>query len=66
MVVADENVTIGAGKLERVKVKEIMSRKTCLRYHAHSATTACFGVKVATKEGPSLWKWTVPSTWLMS
>jgi len=54
MVVADENVTIGAGKLERVKVKEIMVQKDMLAIPcAFSHHPLVSVVKVATKEGPT-------------
>ena len=54
MVVADENVTIGAGKLERVKVKEITVQKDMLAIPcAFSHHPLVSVVKVATKEGPS-------------
>ena len=54
MVVADENVTIGAGKLERVKVKEIMVQKDMLAIPcAFSHHPLVSVVKVASKEGPT-------------
>lgn len=54
MVIADEDVTIGAGKLERVKVKEIKVQKDMLAIPcAFSHHPIISVVKVATKEGPS-------------
>ncbi|MCX9085213.1 MAG: DUF22 domain-containing protein [Candidatus Methanoperedens sp.] len=54
MVIADEDVTIGAGKLERVKVKEIIVQKDMLAIPcAFSHHPIISVVKVATKEGPS-------------
>jgi len=54
MVIADEDITIGAGKLERVKVKEIKVQKDMLAIPcAFSHHPIISVVKVATKEGPS-------------
>jgi hypothetical protein len=54
MVIADEDITIGAGKLERVKVKEITVQKDMLAIPcAFSHHPIISVVKVATKEGPS-------------
>jgi hypothetical protein len=54
MVVADEDITIGAGKLERVKVKEINVQKDMLAIPcAFSHHPIISVIKVATKEGPS-------------
>jgi hypothetical protein len=54
MVIADEDITIGAGKLERVKVKEIKVQKDMLAIPcAFSHHPIVSVVKVATKEGPS-------------
>jgi hypothetical protein len=54
MVIADEDITIGAGKLERVKVKEIIVQKDMLAIPcAFSHHPIISVVKVATKEGPS-------------
>jgi len=54
MVIADEDITIGAGKLERVKVKEITVQKDMLAIPcAFSHHPIVSVVKVATKEGPS-------------
>jgi hypothetical protein len=52
MVVADEDIPIGAGKLERVKVKEITVQKDMLAIPcAFSHHPLVSVVKVATKEG---------------
>jgi hypothetical protein len=54
MVIADEDITIGAGKLERVRVKEIIVQKDMLAIPcAFSHHPIVSVVKVATKEGPS-------------
>ena len=54
MVIADEDIPIGAGKLERVKVKEITVQKDMLAIPcAFSHHPLVSVVKVATKEGPS-------------
>ncbi len=54
MVIADEDITIGAGKLERVKVKEIKVQKDMLAIPcAFSHHPIVSVVKVATKEGPA-------------
>jgi len=54
MVIADEDITIGAGKLERVKVKEITVQKDMLAIPcAFSHHPIVSVVKVATKEGPA-------------
>ncbi len=54
MVIADEDVTIGAGKLERVKVKEIKVQKDMLAMpcaFSHHALVSV--IKVGAKEGPA-------------
>jgi hypothetical protein len=54
MVIADEDITIGAGKLERVKVKEINVQKDMLAIPcAFSHHPIVSVVKVSTKEGPA-------------
>jgi hypothetical protein len=54
MVVADEDVTIGAGKLERVKVKEIKVHKDMLAMPcAFSHHPLVSVVKVGTRGGPT-------------
>jgi len=54
MVIADEEITIGAGKLERVKVKEIMVQKDMLAMPcAFSHHPLVSVVKVGAKEGPT-------------
>ncbi len=51
MVIADEDITIGAGKLERVRVKEIIVQKDMLALPcAFSHHPIISVVKVATKE----------------
>lgn len=54
MIIADEDVTIGAGKLERVKVKEITVHKDMLAmpcaFNHHPLVSV---IKVGAKEGPS-------------
>ncbi|MDP2766554.1 MAG: DUF22 domain-containing protein [Candidatus Methanoperedens sp.] len=54
MVIADEDVTIGAGKLERVKVKDIKVQKDMLAMpcaFSHHALVSV--VKVGAKQGPA-------------
>ncbi|HEY9245914.1 MAG TPA: DUF22 domain-containing protein [Candidatus Methanoperedens sp.] len=54
MVIADEDVTIGAGKLERIKVKEIKVQKDMLAMpcaFSHHALVSV--VKVGAKRGPA-------------
>ncbi len=54
MVIADEDVTIGAGKLERVKVKEIKVQKDMLAMPcAFSHHPLVSVVKVGAKKGPA-------------
>src|SRR5574341_699031 len=54
MVIADEDVTIGAGKLERVKVKEIKVQKDMLAMPcAFSHHPLVSVVKVGAKGGPA-------------
>jgi len=54
MVIADEDITIGAGKLERVKVKEINVQKDMLAIPcAFSHHPIVSVVKVSTIEGPA-------------
>jgi len=54
MVIADEEITIGAGKLERVRVKEIMVQKDMLAMPcAFSHHPLVSVVKVGAKEGPT-------------
>lgn len=54
MVIADEDVTIGAGKLERIKVKEIKVQKDMLAMpcaFSHHALVSV--IKVGAKNGPA-------------
>jgi hypothetical protein len=54
MVIADEDVTIGAGKLERVKVKEVNVQKDMLAIPcAFSHHPLVSVIKVATRYGPA-------------
>lgn len=54
MVIADEDITIGAGKLEKVKVKEINVQKDMLALPcAFSHHPLVSVVKVAAKNGPA-------------
>lgn len=54
MVISDEDITIGAGKLERVKVKDIKVQKDMLAMPcAFSHHPLVSVVKVGTKEGPT-------------
>ncbi|MFH0904969.1 MAG: DUF22 domain-containing protein [Methanobacteriota archaeon] len=54
MVIADEDVTIGAGKLERVKVKEVNVQKDMLAIPcAFSHHPLVSVIKVATRDGPA-------------
>ncbi len=54
MVIADEDVTIGAGKLERIKVKEVNVQKDMLAIPcAFSHHPLVSVIKVATKNGPA-------------
>lgn len=54
MVIADEDVTIGAGKLERVKVKEInIQRDTLAMPCAFSHHPLVSVIKVGAKHGPA-------------
>jgi hypothetical protein len=54
MVIADEDVTIGAGKLERVKVKEIKVQKDMLAMPcAFSHHPLVSVIKVGAKDGPA-------------
>ena len=54
MVIADEDVTIGAGKLERVKVKDIMVQKDMLAMPcAFSHHPIVSVIKVGAREGPA-------------
>lgn len=54
MVIADEDVTIGAGKLEKVKVKEINVQKDMLAIPcAFSHHPVVSVVKVGTRNGPA-------------
>jgi len=54
MVIADEDVTIGAGKLERVKVKEVKVQKDMLAMPcAFSHHPLVSVIKVATRDGPA-------------
>ncbi len=54
MVIADEDITIGAGKLERVKVKEILVQKDMLAMPcAFSHHPLVSVIKVGAKEGPA-------------
>ncbi len=54
MVIADEDVTIGAGKLERVKVKEVNVQKDTLAIPcAFSHHPLVSVIKVATRDGPA-------------
>ncbi len=54
MVISEEDITIGAGKLERVKVKDIKVQKDMLAmpcaFSHHSLVSV---VKVGTREGPT-------------
>ncbi|KCZ70689.1 hypothetical protein ANME2D_02712 [Candidatus Methanoperedens nitroreducens] len=54
MVIANEDITIGAGKLERIKVKEIKVQKDMLAMpcaFSHHALVSV--IKVGAKEGPA-------------
>ncbi len=54
MVIADENLTIGAGKLEKVKVKEIEIQRDMLAVPCAFSHHAIVSVlKVASKKGPA-------------
>jgi hypothetical protein len=54
MVIADEDVTIGAGKLERIKVKEVNVQKDMLAIPcAFSHHPLVSVIKVATRHGPA-------------
>lgn len=54
MVIADEDVTIGAGKLERIKVKEVNVQKDMLAMPcAFSHHPLVSVIKVATRDGPA-------------
>ncbi len=54
MVIADEDVTIGAGKLERVKVKEVNVQKDMIAIPcAFSHHPLVSVIKVATRDGPA-------------
>jgi len=54
MVIADEDVTIGAGKLERVKVKDIKVQKDMLAMPcAFSHHPIVSVIKVGAREGPA-------------
>ncbi|CAG1003171.1 hypothetical protein METP1_03054 [Methanosarcinales archaeon] len=54
MLIADEDVTIGAGKLEKVKVKEIIVQKDMLAMPcAFSHHPVVSVIKVKTRDGPS-------------
>lgn len=54
MVIADEDVTIGAGKLERIKVKEVNVQKDMLAIPcAFSHHPLVSVIKVATRDGPA-------------
>ncbi len=54
MVIANEDITIGAGKLERIKIKEIKVQKDMLAMpcaFSHHALVSV--IKVGAKEGPA-------------
>ncbi|NJD51844.1 MAG: DUF22 domain-containing protein [Candidatus Methanoperedens sp.] len=54
MLIADEDLTIGAGKLENVKVKEIVVQKDMLAMPcAFSHHPVVSVIKVKTRDGPS-------------
>lgn len=54
MIIADEDVTIGAGKLEKVKIKEIIVQKDMLAMPcAFSHHPVVSVIKVKTRDGPS-------------
>jgi hypothetical protein len=54
MLIADEDLTIGAGKLEKVKVKEIVVQKDMLAMPcAFSHHPVVSVIKVKTRNGPS-------------
>ncbi len=54
MVIADEDVTIGAGKLERIKVKDVNVQKDMLAIPcAFSHHPLVSVIKVATRDGPA-------------
>ena len=53
MVIADEDIPIGAGMLERVRVKELPCKGTSCDYPAAFSHICCSVVELATKEGPS-------------
>ncbi|VVB87301.1 Uncharacterised protein [uncultured archaeon] len=54
MVIADEDITIGAGKLERVKVKDVKVPKDMLAMPcAFSHHPLVSVIKVATRDGPA-------------
>ncbi len=54
MVIADEDVTIGAGKLERIKVKEVKVQKDMLAMPcAFSHHPLVSVIKVVTRDGPA-------------
>jgi len=54
MVIADEDVTIGAGKLERIKVKEVNVQKDMIAIPcAFSHHPLVSVIKVATRDGPA-------------
>ena len=54
MIIADEDITIGAGKLERVKIKEITVQKDMLAMPcAFSHHPIVSVIKVKTRDGPT-------------
>jgi len=54
MVIADEDVTIGAGKLERIKVKDVKVQKDMLAMPcAFSHHPLVSVIKVVTRDGPA-------------
>ncbi|CAG0979493.1 hypothetical protein METP2_01882 [Methanosarcinales archaeon] len=54
MIIADEDITIGAGKLKKVKVKEIVVQKDILAMPcAFSHHPVVSVIKVKTRDGPS-------------
>lgn len=54
MIIADEDLTIGAGKLKKVKVKEIVVQKDMLAMPcAFSHHPVVSVIKVKTRDGPS-------------
>ena len=54
MVIADEDVTIGAGKLERIKIKEVNVQKDMLAIPcAFSHHPLVSVIKVASRDGPA-------------